>query len=448
MAEVYKPHAKQAEAHRAVQKNDRVMLHWGRQVGKTLWSVQHAWISAVHKQGRYFIVFRTYTQAKEVVWKQYIHMIPKELIYKVNNNDLSVTFNYIKGDLALPGLGWVHVEHDENKPRSSLQLLGSDQADSHRGFYAHGIIFDEYSRQNPEQWDVVYQPMFTTTDGWAIFMSTPYGYNHWYDMVEYAKDHPDEWGYIEATWRDNPIVKPEFIQKVRKEHEVRGRLSTFLQEYELEFRTVEGAVYPQFNRKVHMVKPEDVPTEGTIYAGIDFGWDNPTACVFVLVDYDDNWWVFDEIYARNTITTDLADIIRNKMAGRRIALMIGDSAQQESIATLQTQGLPVMPVSKSGSDSIPTGIALIAERLKPRMQIVGEPKPKLFVSSTCSHLIWEIEQYKYPEDKGKTNPNERPIKKDDHGPDALRYLALFMKYGKIEKEQPLVKQKFNEYGLL
>jgi phage terminase large subunit len=279
-------------------------------------------------------------------------------------------------------------------------------------------------------------------------MSTPYGYNHWYDMVEYAKDHPDEWGYIEATWRDNPIVKPEFIQKVRKEHEVRGRLSTFLQEYELEFRTVEGAVYPQFNRKVHMVKPEDVPTEGTIYAGIDFGWDNPTACVFVLVDYDDNWWVFDEIYARNTITTDLADIIRNKMAGRRIALMIGDSAQQESIATLQTQGLPVMPVSKSGSDSIPTGIALIAERLKPRMQIVGEPKPKLFVSSTCSHLIWEIEQYKYPEDKGKTNPNERPIKKDDHGPDALRYLALFMKYGKIEKEQPLVKQKFNEYGLL
>jgi phage terminase large subunit len=107
-----------------------------------------------------------------------------------------------------------------------------------------------------------------------------------------------------------------------------------------------------------------------------------------------------------------------------------------------------MPVSKSGSDSIPTGIALIAERLKPRMQIVGEPKPKLFVSSTCSHLIWEIEQYKYPEDKGKTNPNERPIKKDDHGPDALRYLALFMKYGKIEKEQPLVKQKFNEYGLL
>jgi phage terminase large subunit len=447
MAEVYQPHAKQAAAHEAVNSQNRLMLHWGRQVGKTMWSVQHAWISAVHKQGRYFIVFRTYKQAKEVVWKQYISMIPKELIYKTHANELSVTFNYIQGKIALPGLGWVEVNHDTNKPRSSVQLLGSDEADQHRGFYAHGIIFDEYSRQNPEHWDTVYQPMFSTTNGWAIFMSTPYGYNHWYDMVEYAKDHPDEWYYSEATWRDNPMVSKSFIDQVRKEHEARGRLSTFLQEYELEFRTVEGAVYPEFNRKVHMVDPMDIPTEGTIYAGIDFGWDNPTAVIFVLIDYDDNWWIFDEIYARRTIMTDIADAIRNKLAGRRVSLMIGDSAQQEAIATLQQQGLPVSPVEKR-MDSIPTGIGLIAERLKPRTQVVGEPRPKLFVSSTCINFIWEIEQYKYPEDKGKTNPREVPIKKDDHGPDGLRYLALHMKYGKIEKDKPIKTIKFNEYGLL
>jgi phage terminase large subunit len=75
----------------------------------------------------------------------------------------------------------------------------------------------------------------------------------------------------------------------------------------------------------------------------------------------------------------------------------------------------------------------------------------MFISSNCKNFIQEIEAYKYPEEKKDRNPSELPIKEDDHGPDAFRYLVLHLKYGvasddKIPKST-LAKQ-FNQFGLL
>lgn len=51
---MYSPHAKQAEAHKAFLTDgyDRGTLFWGRQVGKSLWSVMHLVIAATYKKGR------------------------------------------------------------------------------------------------------------------------------------------------------------------------------------------------------------------------------------------------------------------------------------------------------------------------------------------------------------------------------------------------------------
>ena len=300
MAVVYQPHPKQIEAHRAFLSDNqkRGVLFWGRQVGKTMWSVNHAWMSGIMKQGQYFIVFRTYSQASQVVWKQYLHLIPKELIAHVNNDDLRITFHHLKGPIKLPGIGWIKVEHDPDLPASSIRLLGSDQAESHRGIKANGIIFDEFADQSPDNWTSVYQPMFSATDGWAIFMGTPKGYNHFYDLVEEAKANPTEYYFSQATWRDNPAISVESISRARRDADRKGELNTFLQEYELEFRAVQGSVYPMFKREIHVVKPEDVPKEGALYVTIDFGWavDHPTAVNFVRIDIEDRWWVFDEIH--------------------------------------------------------------------------------------------------------------------------------------------------------
>lgn len=418
--------------------------------GKTFFSTQHAWISAVKDQGRYFIVFKTYKQAHEVVWRQYVPLIPKELIYKKNEADLLIELNYVENTpMTLPNGETVMINHDKTKPRSTIQLLGSDQADSHRGFKGHGMIFDEYADQSPDNWDSVYKHFFTTTDGWAIFMGTPRGYNHFYDLVQYAQED-ERWYFQKATWRDSPYVKREFIEEEKEEARKKGTLSTFMQEVELEFRAVQGAVYPSFNRDVHVIKPNAVPEDLTYYGAIDFGW-HVTAFLLFGVDKDQNWYVVDEVYGREETLEDVIPRIRDKLADKRITLIVGDSANRDAMEIMGKQ-YPMMGVNKvNDSKGYATGISLVTEKLKPRTQLTGPPKPTLFFSSVCKNLIREVEAYRFPEEKPERNASDIPIKEDDHGPDAMRYLFLQLKFGLAHDDKPLtfeIEKQMNGYGIL
>jgi hypothetical protein len=443
---------KQAAAHRAfmVDGFKRGVLLMGRQSGKTYFATQHAWISAVLEQGRYFVVFKTYKQAHEVVWRQYVPLIPKELIYKKNEQDLLIELNYLANTpVTLPSGETVMVNHDTTKPRSTIQLLGSDQSDSHRGFRAHGMIFDEYADQDPDNWKVVYEPMFSTTNGWAIFMGTPRGYNHFYDLIQFAKED-DKWFYQEATWRDSPYVSAEFMANVRAEAEKRGMLSGFMQEYELEFRAVQGAVYPMFDRKVHVIPPSEIPLDLTYYGAIDFGW-HTTAFLLLGVDKDQTWYLLDEVYGKEETLVDVIPRIKNVVGDKRLVLIVADSADRDAVEMMGKE-YPVAGINKaSDSKGYATGIGLVTAKLKPRMQLVGLPKPSLFIGSNCKNFIFEIESYRFPEEKADRNASDIPVKENDHGPDALRYFFLHMKHGLVKDEKPLVfemEKHSNEYGLL
>jgi hypothetical protein len=444
----YQPHVKQAQSHLAFWTGGykRGVLLFGRQTGKTFFAVNHSWLSAVIQQGRYFVVFKTYKQAKEVVWRQYVPNIPKELIFKTNDTDLLIEFNYVNGPVKMPDGTMIQVEHDETKPRSTLQLLGSDQADSHRGFRANGIVFDEYGDQDPENFKLVYEPMFSTTDGWAIFMGTPRGYNHFYDLIQFAKED-ESWFYLEATWRDSPFVKKEFIANVRREAEKTGNLSGFLQEYELEFRSVQGAVYPDFNRKLHQFKPGQEPGDLTYYGAIDFGW-HTTAFLLIGIDKDQRWWIVDEVYGRQETLDSVIPRIKARLGDKRLVMLIADSADRDAIEVMQ-RDFPVVGINKGlEAKNYSTGIGLITAKLKPKEQFIGPPKPSLRLSTACKNLVIEMETYRFPEKKEERNESDVPIKEDDHGPDALRYFALHMKYGMINKDQKIkTGLAWNEYGL-
>ena len=428
----------------------RGVLLMGRQSGKTYFATQHSWISAIQKQGRYFVVFKTYKQAHEVVWRQYIPLIPKELIFKKNEQDLLIEFNYIENTpMVLPDGTEIMINHDPTKPRSTLQLLGSDQADSHRGFRADGMIFDEYADQDPDNFKVVYEPMFSTTNGWIIFMGTPRGYNHFYDLIEFAKED-DRWFYQEATWRDSPYVSAEFMADVRSEAEKRGMLSGFMQEYELEFRSVQGAVYPIFDRKVHLMPPSDIPQDLTYYGAIDFGW-HTTAFLLLGVDKDQTWYIIDEVYGKEETLDNVIPRIKNVIGDKRLVLLTADSADRDAIE-MMGRDFPVIGVKKANdSKGYATGIGLVTEKLKPRQQLIGLPKPSLYVGSNCKHLIYEIESYRFPEEKPERNASDIPIKEDDHGPDALRYHFLQLKFGLQKEDKPLtfeLDKSINQFGLI
>lgn len=449
----YIPHQKQIEAH--LDTHDRRILLWGRQVGKTYWSVNEAWIKAVTKQGRYLIVFPTYAQAKNTVWAQYLHLIPKELIADINNTDLVITLKHVKGPMFIPGLGWQAIIHDPDLPASTIELKGSDEADRLRGQKANGIIFDEYAIQKPENWKTVFEPMFATTNGWAAFISTPKGFNHFYKMIQDVeiKKSDERWSLSKATWRDNPSIDNGYIAGIRKEAEATGGMPAFLQEYELEFRSVEGSVFPDFKNDIHVVGPDEIPQRGQNWIGLDFGWadDHPTAINFIRITDDQEWYVFDEIHNTKTPLEDSLELLVQRAAGMKIQGVIADSARPDLIDItrkyLQPRGINVIPAPKR-PNSVATGIQLLGEMIRPKLRLIGLPKPTFFISNVCDFTINNFEMYKYNSKKEDRKTSEIPIKKDDDHIDNIRYVALYLKYGTVKDEPIRVKSAFNnEYGL-
>jgi hypothetical protein len=84
-----------------------------------------------------------------------------------------------------------------------------------------GIIFDEYSIQNPFAWHYL-SPILTENGGWALFPYTPRGANHGQKLYLHNIDNPD-W-YVEKLdvtqtrdWDGNLIVTPEQIEKRRRD---------------------------------------------------------------------------------------------------------------------------------------------------------------------------------------------------------------------------------------
>ena len=464
MEQQYSPFPKQVEAHKAflVDGYKRGLLYWSRRTGKTLWSVQQLMWSCMLHQGPHHIVFKEYQQAETVAWNQYLHLIPKALIKETNKSTLTVTFNYFGGEIETSPGKFEKITSDTSKPPSTIRLLGSDKADSHRGGESYGMIFDEYQDQDSYGWDFVYQPMLLTTDGWACFMGTAKDRDEWNEMLDRAEtsfntkvpagEDDFRWYYSTATWRDNPNIKPERIAQIRKEAEQEGKLGAFLQEHELIPFTQQGAVYPMFTRKIHIVKPDDIPFEGTDYIALDFGFaeGHPLAACFVRIDRDDVWWQWDEIHGIGIQIDDAIAEMKVKMGDRKITAIVADSARPDIIDYMASKGLPMVPSPKR-QNSIISGIDLLRKRLKPKIQLMGEPKPNYYVANNCKKTIYDWTHYRYREIKENRHPSELPEKRFDDSLDALRYLELFFKFGHPKDEkvpENSMNKELNNLGLL
>lgn len=488
----YAPFRIQTDAHRALLLDNykRAMLYWSRRTGKTLWSVQQLMWSAMLNQGPHYIVFKEYQQAETVAWNQYLHLIPKELINgQPNKSTLSLNFQYFDGKVKFP---WckslcktinrelVHTPDcdcellisDRSRPPSSLRLLGSDKADSHRGNEAVGMIFDEYQDQDPSWWAEVYSKFFATTDGWAAFMGTakPFDWwNEWLDLAEKNYEEYDKgylppskdidapvnkrWYYSKATYRENPKVTPQWVARDKQEAEDQGKIGIWMQEMELIPFTLQGAVYPMFDKKIHNCKQEDIPTEGTNYVALDFGFaeGHPAAAAFIRITRDDVWYQWDEIHGTGIQIDELIGEINMKMDGRPLAAIIADSARPDLIDYMQTKGMPVIPAPKK-QNSVPAGIQLLSQRLKPKIQITGAPKPGYYIDvKNCPKTVYDWTHYRYKEVKKDRHPMEVPEKKFDDSLDSIRYLALHFKYGQVKDEpmpKTLIEKSLNQYGIL
>jgi hypothetical protein len=102
------------------------------------------------------------------------------------------------------------------KNGSTWQVVGSDNFNSLVGSPPVGVVFSEYALADPAAWAYL-RPILAENGGWAWFISTPRGRNHFAKLVEYAKQHPEEWFGQVLGYEDTKAISAQVVDKERRE---------------------------------------------------------------------------------------------------------------------------------------------------------------------------------------------------------------------------------------
>lgn len=383
----------QAQSKIAQDKHRFRVVNCGRRFGKTLLACWEMVAFAVSRENvRIAYVAPTYQQARDIAWGE-LKRITKDIqSAPPNESRLEVKVKTQEGGESFITLrGWESIETLRGQAYDFIVL---DEISSYRNFW--------------ENWQEVIRPTLTDRKGEALFISTPKGFNHFYDLYNLEAKDTDFKSFHFSTY-DNPHIPREEVDKAKKELTE----DRFAQEYLADFRKTEGLVYKEFRRESHLISQEPTRIVKTI-AGVDFGFTNPAAVITIKKDDDGRYFVVEEWYKRGQTDAQTADYISALCLNE----VYPDPESASGVEELRRRGVNVRDVIKN-KDSIRNGINVVRELFKAN---------RLFIHKDCVNLISELETYAYPDKKPDHNEEEKPIKENDHALDALRY-ALMMDGG-------------------
>jgi len=367
------------------------VVNCGRRFGKTILACYEMLAVAVHHDdARVAYIAPNYQQARDIAWKE-LKKICGPIAVKVNESRLEI------------------IIKNNHGTTSTIFLRGWESVETLRGQYFHFLVIDEIAqfREFWSGWLEVLLPTLTDKTGRALFLSTPKGFNHFYDLYNKETTDSDFRSFHYSSY-DNPHLPAKTIEKFRKSMTE----DSFSQEYMADFRKTEGLVYKEFERDRHVVPVDDVEKtlekefKDTI-CGVDWGFKNPAAAIQIKVDGDNNYYITDEWYNTGKTTKQIIQAVK-KMQPNEV---YPDSAEPDRILEMQEEGLNTREVIKD----IEYGIDVVRELFKAN---------RIFIFPQCVNIINELETYSYPEKKPGRNEQEKPIKEHDHAMDAFRYALV------------------------
>lgn len=315
---------------------------------------------------------------------------------------------------------------------STLQWVTAERADNARGIRCDVVLIDEADDIDPEVIDSVVDPWFT--EPWSMAMQmvagTPRRGRQGLLYRQHMRGVEGKPGYysFHATYRDAHNVNRAFVEKKRLETPP----SYFAREYECDFDSAEGLVYPAFSEGLHVRKPHPsaVPTE--VIVGCDWGFVDPT--VFLAIGIygsgaDAVAWVLREYYESGKTIDDWAAVATEWKRLYPKAKWYADPSQPATIEAIRIKsGVNIIGADNDRDD----GIFTVNHWLTPKVREVNGAKVQrtyLFVDPTCTNTIREFGLYRRKRDaKNKDRVLEKIEDKDDHTADSLRY-ALFTRFG-------------------
>ena len=365
----------------------------GRRFGKTFLSTGKILEQAIKGRDRnVWYVAPTYGAAKEIAWDMLITTIPPEYIYKTN--ETSLTLKLING--------------------SVIALKGAEKPNNLRGRSLDYVVLDESADMRPEAWSEVLRPSLSDRQGGALFIGTPKGRNHFYDIWAKGIDGDNDWSSFQYTTLQGGNVPEEEVAAARNDLDER----TFQQEYEAAFVNYSGIIYYAFNREKSVKRIED--TGGTLHIGLDFNIDPMSAVV--CLRHGNDLLAIDEIVMYGSNTDEMVAEIKSRYSDRPVIIYPDPASRQRKtsaggrtdLSILQNAGFAVK--SKNSH-------ALVRDRINAvnsRLRSSGGDR-YLFIDPKCKHTIKSLERQTYKE--GTSQPNKDGF---DHMNDALGYLVEYL----------------------
>lgn len=373
----------QAQKIIALDKHRFRVLCCGRRFGKTTLAIEEIKGRATIADSRICYVAPTYQQARDIAWADLKHQLRDVADF----NESRLEIKLVNGSVIYLR-GWESIETLRGQ---KFNLVILDEVAMMRNFWTH--------------WQEVIRPTLTDMIGEGLFISTPKGFNHFYDLYNFQNKDEDYKSFHYTTY-DNPYIPHAEIEKAKKE----VTEDRFAQEYMADFRKTQGLVYKEFDRNKH-IYTDTVYNPVDRLAGIDWGWTNPTASHLIEKDTDRHYWISGEWYKTNKTTLETIEHVKSL----RPTKVYPDPAEPDRNEEARRAGLNIREVSKD----IEAGIACVQELFK---------QGRIHIHASCVHLIQELETYSYPDKKPDNNESETPIKENDHALDEIRYV-LYMQEG-------------------
>tara|TARA_R110002126_G_scaffold272688_2_gene416874 strand:- start:5822 stop:7078 length:1257 start_codon:yes stop_codon:yes gene_type:complete len=254
----------------------------GRRTGKSRLA---AWMLIIYalqtNKGHVFYVAPTQGQARDIMWQTLLELA-NPVIKTSHINNLQITL--ING--------------------CTISLKGADRPETMRGVSLKFLVMDEYADMKPSTWEQILRPALADQKGNAMFIGTPMGRNHFYDLYQYGELGDDEtykaWHF---TSYDNPLLDPNEIDTAKKSMSSYA----FRQEFLASFEAMGSEIFKEEWVKFSSEEPE----EGDYYISVDLaGFGNiesaskskvkkldETAIAIVKVN-EDGWWVANIVHGR------------------------------------------------------------------------------------------------------------------------------------------------------
>lgn len=409
----YGPRPYQAVLHNALKRFNLLVCH--RRFGKTVFSIMEMIDRALRNDLRnpqYAYIAPTYGQAKRVAWeylKYYCSSIPNA---RANEAELRIDI--------------IREHADGSKDKIRFMLLGAENPDSLRGIYLDGCILDEYAQCPPMVWGEVVRPALSDRKGWAIFIGTPKGQNHFFDMMlkyQVLMQAEDTDSYYTAVYKasETGVLDDEELSDAR----ATMTEEEYAQEYECDFAAaLIGAYYGKYINdmdKAGRIMDFDYDPNYPVRTAWDLGISDTTAIWMYqivgreirILDYIENKgvgleWYVTEINSKGYILDPWGCALPHDGAARELGT--GKTRQEQ----LETLGLRSHIIPRQ---SIMDGIEAVRMLLK---------KPTVFIHKTnCDRGLNALRNYQRQYDKRKGLFLDKPLHNwASNGADAFRYMAL------------------------